>query len=163
MTFIASPRARLATIEPILPQPMMPSVLAVTSTPMNFGLLPFAGLGGAVGLGELAGERHQQRDGVLGGGDGIAEGRVHHDDALGGRGGHVDIVDADAGAADHAQPAIRLGQHLLGHLGRRADGEPVIIADDGGEVVLVEAGLGVGFDAAVGENLAWPAAKGCLR
>ncbi len=42
ITFIFNPMARSATIEPILPQPMMPSVLAVISTPMNlfFSHLP---------------------------------------------------------------------------------------------------------------------------
>ena len=44
-------------------------------------LLPLAGLGRGVGGGELAGDREHQRDGVLGGGDRIAEGRVHDDDA----------------------------------------------------------------------------------
>ena len=66
-------------------------------------LLPLAGLRRGVGLRDLARERQHQRDGVLGGGDRIAERRVHHDDALGGRGRNVDIVDADAGAADHLQ------------------------------------------------------------
>jgi hypothetical protein len=42
ITFIFSPIARLATIEPILPHPMMPSVLLVISTPMKrfFSHLP---------------------------------------------------------------------------------------------------------------------------
>ncbi len=42
ITFILRPRARSATIEPILPQPMTPSVLAVISTPMKrfFSHLP---------------------------------------------------------------------------------------------------------------------------
>jgi hypothetical protein len=41
-TFIFSPRARSATIEPILPAPISPSVLAVSSTPMKrfFSHLP---------------------------------------------------------------------------------------------------------------------------
>ena len=41
-TFILRPSARLATIEPILPAPIRPSVLPVTSTPMKsfFGHLP---------------------------------------------------------------------------------------------------------------------------
>ena len=67
----------------------------------ELGLLPFAGLRGAVGLRDLAGQRHHQRERMLGRGDGIAEGRVHDDDALGGGGLDVDVVDADAGAADH--------------------------------------------------------------
>ena len=42
MTRIFSPTPRSATIEPMLPQPMMPSVLAVSSTPMKrfFSHLP---------------------------------------------------------------------------------------------------------------------------
>ena len=42
MTFIFSPRARSQTIPPILPAPMTPSVLLVSSTPMNldFSHLP---------------------------------------------------------------------------------------------------------------------------
>ena len=46
-------------------------------------LLPLAGLGRGVGRGNLAGKRKHQRDRVLGGGDRIAERRVHHDDAPG--------------------------------------------------------------------------------
>ena len=42
MTFIFSPMARSAASDPILPQPMTPSVLLVTSTPMKrfFSHLP---------------------------------------------------------------------------------------------------------------------------
>ena len=63
-------------------------------------LFPLAGLGRGVGLGQLAGEREHHGDGMLGGGDRIAERRVHDDDAARRGGGDVDIVDADAGAAD---------------------------------------------------------------
>jgi hypothetical protein len=87
---------------------------------------------------------------VLGGGDRIAEGRVHHDDAARRGGGDIDVVDADAGAADHLQPLGAL-EDLRRHLGRRADGEAVILADDLGEPILVlaEIGLEVDLDAAV--------------
>ena len=44
------------------------------------------------------------------GGDRIAERRVHHDDAALGGGRHVDIVDADAGPADDAQPGPMEGE-----------------------------------------------------
>jgi hypothetical protein len=80
-------------------------------------LLPLAGLGRGVGGGDLAREREHQRDGVLGRGDRIAERRVHHDHALGRRGRNVDIVDADAGAADDLQVG-RGGEDFLRHLGR---------------------------------------------
>ena len=66
-------------------------------------LLPLAGLGRGVGLRDLARQREHQRDGVFGGGDRIAERRVHHDDAARRRRRDVDIVDADAGAADHLE------------------------------------------------------------
>ena len=42
-------------------------------------LLPFAGLGGRICLGKLAGECEHQRNGMFGGGDRIAKRRVHHD------------------------------------------------------------------------------------
>ncbi len=49
----------------------------------------------------------------------------------------------------------RLLDDLGGHLGRRADREPVIIADDLGELVLVlaEIGLEIDLDAAILEDL----------
>ena len=117
-------------------------------------LLPLAGLGRGIGLRDFARQRQHQRDGVLGGRDRIAERRVHHDDALGGRGGNLDIVDADAGAADHLQPR-RLLDDLGGRLGGGADRKPVVIADDLGELVLVlaEIGLEVDLDAAILEDL----------
>jgi hypothetical protein len=91
---------------------------------------------------------------VLGGGDRIAERRVHHDDAAGGGGRDIDIVDADAGAADDLELRCAL-QELGGHLGGGADREPVELADHLGELFLVGTELGHehGVDAAVLENL----------
>ena len=117
-------------------------------------LLPFAGAGRHVGLGDLPRQRQHQRDGVLGGGDRVAERRVHDDDAARRRRRNVDIVDADAGAADHLQP-VRFFQKLGGDLGRRADGEAVETVDCRGELVLVlaEIGLEIDIDAAILEDL----------
>ena len=117
-------------------------------------LLPLAGLRRGIGLRDLAGEREHHRDGVLGGGDRIAEGRVHDDHALRRRGRDLDIVDADAGAADDLQ-VLRLLEDLGRDLGGGADGEAVIVADDGGELVLVlaELGLEIDLDAAILEDL----------
>ena len=117
-------------------------------------LLPLAGLGRSVGLRDLPRQRQHQRDRVLGGGDRIAERRVHHDDALGRRRRDIDIVDADAGAADDLQ-VLGLLQNFRRHLGGGADREAVIVADDGGELVLVlaEIGLEIDLDAAILENL----------
>ena len=104
-----------------------------------------------VGGGKLAGQRHHQRDGVLGGGDRIAERRVHHDDAGGGRGRDIDIVDADAGAADDFQ-VLRGLDHIGGDLGRGADGDAVIFGDDLEQLVFRQAGLHIGLDAALLED-----------
>ena len=68
--------------------------------------LPEAGVGG----GDVPGQGHQQGDGLLGGADGVAAGRVHDDDALARGGGDVDVVDADAGAHDGPQLAGILQQ-----------------------------------------------------
>ncbi len=117
-------------------------------------LLPPAGAGRGVGGGDLPGAGEQHGDRVLGGGDRVAEGGVHHHDALGRGRGDVDVVDADAGAADDAQGA-GLGDQVGGDLGRRADGEAVVAADDLGELrgVLAERRLEVDLDAAVAEDL----------
>ena len=73
---------------------------------------------------------------------------------LRGRRRDIDIVDADAGAADHLQ-VLGVLENLRRHLGGRADGEAVVIADDLGELVLVlaEIGLEIDLDAAVLEDL----------
>ena len=117
-------------------------------------LLPLAGLGRGVGLRNFTRQRQHQRDRVFGSRDRIAERRVHHDDALGGGGRNLDIVDADAGAADHLQPG-GLVDDLRGRLGGGADRKAVVIADDLGELVLVlaEIGLEVDLDAAILEDL----------
>jgi hypothetical protein len=107
-----------------------------------------------IGLRNFARQRQHQRNRMFGGRDRIAEGRVHHDDALGGRGRNLDIVDADAGAADHLQ-LLGLLDDLGGRLGRGADRKAVIIADDLGELVLVlaEIGLEIDLDAAIPKDL----------
>jgi hypothetical protein len=115
-------------------------------------LLPLARLGGRVGLGQLAGKREHQRDGVLGGGDGIAERRVHHHHTLRGRGRNINIVDADAGAADHLQVRGSV-QDVARDLGRGADREAVIAADDLLELVGLEPGDLVHLDPAFAEDL----------
>jgi hypothetical protein len=105
MTRIFRPIARSATIEPILPQPISPSVLPVISTPMKrfFSHLPACVERSAAGIWRA--EREHHGDGVLGRGDRVAEGRVHHDHAPRRRGFDIDVVDADAGAADDLEIA----------------------------------------------------------
>ena len=115
---------------------------------------PFARLRRGVGGGNVARQREHQRYGVLGRRDRIAEGRVHHDDAARGRGGNVDIVDADAGASD--DPKTRgLRQYVGGHPCRGANRQTIVIANDGGELflVLAERRLKIDIDAPRLENL----------
>ena len=137
--------------EPILPAPIRPSVLPVTSTPMKsfFGHLPVLGL--RIGFRQLPGEREHQRDGVFGGGDRIAERRVHHHDALGAGGGDIDIVHADPGAADHFEIGRGI-QHIGRGLGGGPDGKAVILADAGDQFFLGHAGLHIHIAAVFGEN-----------
>jgi hypothetical protein len=98
----AGRRARSATMEPILPAPIRPSVLPVSSTPMKRFFSHLPALVEAVASGICApGEHHG--DGMFGGGDGVAVRRVHHHHAARGGGFQIDIVHADAGAADHFQ------------------------------------------------------------
>ena len=133
---------------------MTPSVFAENLDAEEFVLFPFAGPRRSIGFGDLPRQRQHQRDGMLGRGDRIAERRVHHDDAARGRRRNVDIVDADAGAADHFQ-AFGLLQHLGRDLGRGADRKTVEAVDGLGELVLVlaEIGLEIDLDAAILENL----------
>ena len=76
------------------------------------------------GLRDVARQGEQQRDRVLGGGDVGSAGRVHDHDALLGGGIDVDVVDADARPADHAQ-RVRPREHVGGDLGAAADDEGV--------------------------------------
>ena len=114
--------------------------------------LPAALAGGAVGLRDAPRQRAHHRDGVLGGGHGIAVGRVHDHDAALGRGVYVDIVDAGARAAHDLEPA-RLRQQIRGHLGRGANHEALVVSDDLGQCLGREARLHADLDAALGERL----------
>ncbi len=91
-------------------------------------LFPLRSAGRSVGFRQLASQRHHHGNGVLSSGDRVTEGRVHHDDALGGRRRDIDIVDPDPGAPDHLEIGRRRND-LLSHLGRRADRQPVILPD----------------------------------
>jgi hypothetical protein len=105
-------------------------------------LFPFSRLGRDVRARDLPGERKHQGDRMLRGGDRIAERRVHDDHASRRRGRNVDVVDADARAADDLQFLGALEQ-FRGDFGGGANREPVIVADDLGELFFVESGFDV--------------------
>ena len=87
-------------------------------------LFPLAGARGGAGLRDAARHGEHQRQGVLGHGDGVAAGRVHHQHAGFGGGVQIDVIHAHAGAPDHAQFG-RLFQHRGVHLHGAAHQERV--------------------------------------
>ena len=102
--------------------------------------LPAALLERGVRLRDVARERDEEADRVLGGGDDRRLRRVRDDDPASGRGLDVDVVDADARAADHLEALGALDQ-LGGELRRRANDDRVVAADD-----LLERAVGVDVD-----------------
>src|SRR5207249_3191216 len=118
----------------------------------ELGALPLARLQARVGGGEVPGQGQQQGDGVLGGADGVSAGRVHDDDAAAGGGGHVDVIDADAGAGDGPQLAGVVEQ-VGGDLGAAADDAAVGGAEGGAQFVALEAGAVVHFEAGLPEQV----------
>src|SRR5205807_2089804 len=128
--------------------------------------LPAALLERRVRLRDVARKRDEQADGVLRGGDDVRLGRVRHHDAASRRSLHVDVVDAHARAADHAQPVGAL-QDVRGQLRRRADDDRVVAADPLREVAVrlvvdVEA-LAQERDAGLGDRLAHEDARALAR
>ena len=139
--------------KPMLPQPMMPSVLPVISTPMKrfFSHLPAWVEASAAGISRATANIIAIACSAV-----VMElpnGVFHHDDAACRGRRNVDIVDADAGPADHLQPPGAF-EHRRGDLARGADGQAIVIAQDRGEPVLVlaERGLEVRLDTALLEN-----------
>ncbi len=106
-----------------------PEGLVEELVPGEFALFPLAGLHGCRRLGDLPDQGEHHGDRVLAGGDGVAAGGVHHDDApLAGR-RDVHVVEADARAADDGQFPGAI-DHLLGDLGRAPDDQAVVLLDD---------------------------------
>ncbi len=65
-----------------------------------FFAIPLAGLHAGIGLGNAAGNAHDEGKRVLGGRDRVAAGGVHHDYAVAGGGIDVHVVHTDARTAD---------------------------------------------------------------
>jgi len=78
---------------------------------------------------DLAGGRKEQRNGVLGGRDRVAERRVHdHDAASGGR-RDVDVIHTDAGTTDDLESGGG-GNDVLICLRRGSNRQAIVTADD---------------------------------
>ena len=75
-------------------------------------------MGAFVGSRDLSRQGQHHGDGVLGRGDGVAKRRVHDNDASAGSGCQVNIVNANAGAANDFE--VFGGGHDIG-IGRVAD------------------------------------------
>ena len=129
ITRMPSASARRATCCPIRPKPSRPERLARQLLPGVARALPAARLHGRVRLRDVPPEREQEPDRVLGGRDDGRLRRVDDEDALPRRGLDVDVVDAHAGAADHAEPLGPLEQRRV-ELRPRADDDRVVVADD---------------------------------
>ena len=96
--------------------------------------VPLPRLDVGVGRRDVARQGQHQGEGVLGGRQQIGGRRVDHQDAALGRRLDVDVVDADAGAADHPEPLAR-GEQIGGHLGAAAHHQGVVVADQLGQPV----------------------------
>lgn len=110
---------------------------------------PFAGDDGGVGLGDVPGEGEHEAEGVFGGGDGIAGGRIHYDHPVLGGGGDIDVIDADAGAADGFEIGCSL-ENFGGYFRLAADDDAFIFFGDGEEFVFALAGDDVDVDIGIG-------------
>ncbi len=95
-------------------------------------LLPLAVLHRPIGGGHAAGERQHQGAGVLGDADAVRARRVDDENAARAGGGHVDVVDAGAGAGDDPE-LRRRGQQVGGDLRRAADEQRVGVRQRGRE------------------------------
>jgi hypothetical protein len=78
-----------------------------------------------IGHGDVPRHAQHQGDGLFGGRNRIAAGGIHHDDALPGGSLGVDVVHADAGTRDCAEPGVafeNLGRDLHAAAADRAVG-----------------------------------------
>ena len=133
--------------------------LLVHLHPAEPAALPLAALQRRVCLRDVARLREHHRDRVLGRRDDVRLRRVRDDDALLGGRRHVDVVDADPGAADHLQ-ALRALDHVGRQLRGRADHDRVVVGDRAGQLLLRHVGahvhvevLAQQIDAGVGDLL----------
>ena len=91
--------------------------------------VPFAFLNGLVSLRNVACHSHHHSNGVLGCCHGVAFRGVEYDNAFSGSGGDINVVNANAGAADNLQAGGGFN-NLFGYLGHAAGYQAIVIVDN---------------------------------
>ena len=99
--------------------------LAMKLDALPLRALPAAGNEGGVGLWDVAGLGQEQREGLLGRREDVRLRGVDDHDAALRSPRDVDVVEADAGPTDDDEVGAG-GQHVGGHLRRRADDQGVL-------------------------------------
>ena len=105
---------------------MIPTIFPRTSTPTKDFRSHFSTVKTVIRGHDVTGECEQERDGELGGGNGIASWCIHHDDAALGSGFDIDVVDSETPARPTTRELGRSFQRLPGHLCLASHDEPVI-------------------------------------
>jgi hypothetical protein len=101
-----------------------PESLSAQLAAQEFLLLPLPGTRGGGRLGDVPRHRQHQGQRVFRHRDGVAAGGVHHQHACVGGGFEIDVIDADAGAANHSQLGSALEDGSI-DLHRAADDEGI--------------------------------------
>ena len=105
---------------------------------------PLAAAEGLVGLRNVAGQRHHQRNGMLCCGNGVARWSVDHRYALAGRRLKIDVVNAHSGASNHLEFLSGLND-LRSSLGLAPDHERFVVPDNREQLLGVQSQLNVHF------------------
>ena len=91
--------------------------------------VPFAFLNGLMSLWNVACHSHHHSNSVLGSCHGVAFWGVEYDNAFSGSGGDINVVNANAGAADNLQTG-RGFDNLFGYFGHAAGYQAIVIVDN---------------------------------
>ena len=114
--------------------------------------LPLVRVHGGVRLGGVARAGEEEAHGLLGGGHDVRRRSVADDHAAVGGGGHIDVVDAHARAADDLEVRARLDD-LARDLGARAHDEGVVAGDRLDQLLGREIEQHVDLEALLAQNL----------
>ena len=131
-------RARSATAIPILPEPDDPERPAAELDALERAPRPLAAAHGGIGRGDAPGEREQERERVLRGGDRVARRRVDDGDPGPRRRVQVDVVDADARPADDLEPRPGGDQRRVDR-DLAPDDQRVVVADGRAQLLVGQA------------------------